>query len=145
MPLLQVEVRDDEISVTQSGSKFRAIYHFVHHMPDEQPQLLVKGTPRGATPALKAAVRNVVSRSGLGMFEAVMNATLDKQILLKEPNCIVISRRFHPSSNVWHDKGRSHSSSFDQRRRPDTLWTAIATAFFWPTSTTSRLPRVTPV
>src|SRR4051812_19865737 len=31
------------------------------------------------------------------------------------------------------------------RRRPDTLRTAITTAFFWPTSTTSRLPRVTPV
>ena len=39
----------------------------------------------------------------------------------------------------------SHSSSFDQRRRPEALRTAMATAFFWPTSTTSRLPRVTPV
>ena len=39
----------------------------------------------------------------------------------------------------------SHSSSFDQRRRPETLRTAMATAFFWPTSTTKRLPRVTPV
>ena len=39
----------------------------------------------------------------------------------------------------------SHSSSFDQRRRPETLRTAMATAFFWPTSTTSPLPRVTPV
>ncbi len=39
----------------------------------------------------------------------------------------------------------SHSSRFDQRRRPDTFFTAIATAFFWPTSTTSFLPRVTPV
>ena len=39
----------------------------------------------------------------------------------------------------------SHSFSFDQRRRPDTLRTAMATAFFWPTRTTSRLPRVTPV
>ena len=36
----------------------------------------------------------------------------------------------------------SHSSSFDQRRRPEALRTAMATAFFWPTSTTSRLPRV---
>ena len=41
--------------------------------------------------------------------------------------------------------GRSHSSSLDQRRRPETLRTAMATAFFWPTSTTSRLPRVIPV
>src|SRR5438132_13528505 len=39
----------------------------------------------------------------------------------------------------------SHSFSFDHRRRPETLRTAIATAFFWPTSTTSRFPRVTPV
>jgi hypothetical protein len=40
--------------------------------------------------------------------------------------------------------GRSHSLSFDQRRRPDTLRTAMTTAFFCPTNTTSRLPRVTP-
>src|SRR6266568_8091353 len=39
----------------------------------------------------------------------------------------------------------SHSCSFDQRRRPETLRTAMATAFFWPTSTTSFFPRVTPV
>jgi hypothetical protein len=39
----------------------------------------------------------------------------------------------------------SHSFSFDHRRRPETLRTAIAIAFFWPTSTTSRFPRVTPV
>ena len=39
----------------------------------------------------------------------------------------------------------SHSFNFDHRRRPDTLRTAMATAFFCPTSTTSRLPRVTPV
>jgi hypothetical protein len=37
---------------------------------------------------------------------------------------------------------RSHSSSFDQRRRPETLRTVIAMAFFWPTRTTSSLPRV---
>src|SRR3954447_6706113 len=30
----------------------------------------------------------------------------------------------------------SHSPSFDQRRRPDTFFTAMATAFFCPTSTT---------
>jgi len=39
----------------------------------------------------------------------------------------------------------SHSLSFDQRRLPETFLTAIATAFFWPTSTTKRFPRVTPV
>jgi hypothetical protein len=41
--------------------------------------------------------------------------------------------------------GCSHSASFDHRRRPKTLRTAMATAFFCPTRTTSRLPRVTPV
>jgi hypothetical protein len=32
----------------------------------------------------------------------------------------------------------SHSSSLDRRGRPETLRTAIAMAFFWPTGTTSR-------
>jgi len=39
----------------------------------------------------------------------------------------------------------SHSFNFDHLRRPDTLRTAMATAFFWPTNTTSRFPQVTPV
>ena len=39
--------------------------------------------------------------------------------------------------------GRSHSLSFDQRLRRDTLRTAMAIAFLCPTSTTSFLPRVT--
>ena len=47
MPSLHVEVRDDEIIVTQSGSKFKAVYHSVHQMPKDQPQLIVKGTPHG--------------------------------------------------------------------------------------------------
>jgi hypothetical protein len=38
----------------------------------------------------------------------------------------------------------NHSFSFDHRRRPETLRTAMATAFFWPTRTTRRFPRVTP-
>src|SRR5215471_17207763 len=38
--------------------------------------------------------------------------------------------------------GRSHSSSFDHLRRPETFRTAMATAFFCPTNTTSRLPRI---
>jgi hypothetical protein len=57
---------------------------------------------------------------------------------LAHPYCEVASEsRAAPS--------RSHSSSFDQHRRPDALRTAIAIAFFWPTRTTSLLPRVTPV
>jgi hypothetical protein len=41
--------------------------------------------------------------------------------------------------------GASCSPSFDHRRRPETLRTAMAIACFCPTNTTSRLPRVTPV
>jgi len=43
------------------------------------------------------------------------------------------------------DAGANHSASFDQRRRPETLRTAMPTAFFWPTNTTSLLPLVRPV
>jgi len=37
------------------------------------------------------------------------------------------------------------AESFDHRRRPETLRTAMAMAFFYPTNTTSRFPLVTPV
>jgi hypothetical protein len=46
-----------------------------------------------------------------------------------------------PATPIRRDRGMpglSHSLSFDQRRRPDTLRTAMATAFFCPTSTTCR-------
>ena len=39
----------------------------------------------------------------------------------------------------------SHSASLDQRRRPETVRTAMATAPGWPTRTTSCRPRVMPV
>ena len=39
----------------------------------------------------------------------------------------------------------NHSLNFDHRRRPEALRTAMATAFFCPTKTTSHLPLVTPV
>jgi hypothetical protein len=55
--------------------------------------------------------------------------------------------KFHfvPHRELATGWGRSHSPSFDHRRLPETLRTAMATAFFCPISTTSRLPRVTPV
>ena len=48
-----------------------------------------------------------------------------------------------PAMLIGRDRvvpGRSHSPSFDQRRRPDTFRTAMATAFLCPTNTTSFLP-----
>ena len=54
------------------------------------------------------------------------------------------------SENHWSnhgplDAGASHSDNFDHLRRPETLRTAMATAFFCPTNTTSLLPLVRPV
>jgi hypothetical protein len=43
MPSLHVELRNDEIIVTRSGSNFRAVYH----RAEDQPQLVAKGTPHG--------------------------------------------------------------------------------------------------
>ena len=43
MPSLHVEVRDDEIIVTQSGSNYRMVYR----KAEDQPQLIAKGTPHG--------------------------------------------------------------------------------------------------
>lgn len=42
-------------------------------------------------------------------------------------------------------QGSNLSLSFDQRRSSRLPLTAIASARFWPTSTTNRLPRVIPV
>jgi transposase len=66
-----------------------------------------------------------------------------------EPSCP--SSEFSLSAQAPIDRGIeklagfSHSRSSDQRRRPETFLTAIATAFFCPSRMTSRLPRVTPV
>jgi hypothetical protein len=35
----------------------------------------------------------------------------------------------------FEESALSHAASFDQRRRPETLRTAMATAFFWPNKT----------
>ena len=43
MPSLHVEVRDDEIIVTQSGSNYRMVYR----KAEDQPQLIAKGAPHG--------------------------------------------------------------------------------------------------
>jgi hypothetical protein len=40
---LHIEVRDHEITVTQPGSNFRAVYC----KPRDEPQLIAKGTPSG--------------------------------------------------------------------------------------------------
>jgi hypothetical protein len=64
---------------------------------------------------------------------------------MKEPRATTVQPARAVTCDVPGTIGRSHSSSFDQRRRPETLRTAMATAFFWPSRTTRRLPRVIPV
>jgi hypothetical protein len=66
---------------------------------------------------------------------------------LLEPNLSVLCSTIYSLRPYrLHDiYAASRSLSFDHRRRPETLRTAMATAFFCPTKTTSRLPRVTPV
>jgi hypothetical protein len=56
-------------------------------------------------------------------------------------NVSQLSTRFVPGVSL----PVSHSFSFDHRRRARAPFTAIASAFRCPTSTTSRFPRVTPV
>jgi hypothetical protein len=45
--------------------------------------------------------------------------------------------RHHALASRFETCALSHSANFDQRRRPETLRTAMATAFFCPTRTTS--------
>ena len=62
MPPLHVEVRDDEIIVTKSDSKFRIVYH----KAEDQPQLIAKGTPHGNYDFLAHAFISVL------MFEPIV-------------------------------------------------------------------------
>jgi hypothetical protein len=65
--------------------------------------------------------------------------------VLQKKSSATMAQLAMPNCRETGGFGRSHSLSFDHRLRPDTLRTAIATAFFCPTRTTSFLPRVTPV
>jgi hypothetical protein len=86
---------------------------------------------------LEAGSANIQSKVA-GKCQCMSTGSVLSERDLGHPNCEVASEsRAAPS--------RSHSSSFDQRRRPETFRTAIAIALFWPTRTTRRLPRVTPV
>ena len=58
---------------------------------------------------------------------------------------VLMAQLAMPIRRELGELGHNHSTSFDHRRRPETLRTAMATAFFCPTRITSRLPRVTPV
>jgi hypothetical protein len=69
----------------------------------------------------------------------------DLRILQTKKSSATMAQLVRPNCRETGGFGRSHSLSFDHRFRPDTLRTAMATAFFCPTSTTSFLPRVTPV
>ena len=95
--------------------------------------------------------------------EARCNKTRQKQQHVEHrtrgrpSNAILLRDRFRATCSVATVAGQAwfarreicseliHSFSFDHRRRPETLRTAMATAFFCPTRITKRFPRVTPV
>src|SRR5271166_2698061 len=81
----------------------------------------------------------VTSKSGLALCRRRTSDCRSKFVFISPQST------FDELDDLESAPTRSHSSSFDQRRRPETLRTAIAMAFFWPTRTTSFLPRVTPV
>jgi hypothetical protein len=99
-----------------------------------------------ATPSSRTRERGVrVEAKSLFRFKAsVSTRTLRKYLF--QPNMGHLPR-LEPSTTGYceGEEGRSHSANFDQRRRPETLRTAMAMAFFCPTNTTSRFPLVTPV
>ena len=123
------------------GSEYPAVVIPVltQHYAMLQRNLLYTGVTRGKRlvvlvgqkKAIAIAVRNVSGRRRWSKLDEWLRAGTASQ------------------SNEFVDwegaPARSQSSSFDQRRRPETLRTAMAMAFFWPRRTTSRLPRVTPV
>ena len=75
------------------------------------------------------------------VFRVVVTNCSDAQNSLKTIRPLdSISKSDHDAISI-----ANHSSSFDQRRLPETFFTAMATALRCPTSTTSRLPRVIPV
>jgi hypothetical protein len=83
-----------------------------------------------------------------GRLEAKTSSDRFSCLALRDPDFVRFAEIHRPTllrSPLTDVFDASHSPSFDQRRRPETLRTAMAMAFFCPTRTTSRLPRVTPV
>lgn len=112
--------------------------------PDQEGRhTRASGIPGSAPQARGRAIARIITRS-LATPEAVEEANY-RRYLSAAPERLDDLTAASLADNVTGMIGRSHSSSFDQRRRPETLRTAMATAFFWPTSTTRRLPRVMPV
>ena len=105
------------------------------------PDYRIHGCPRGQD----CALRRTLSLAFLS--PALAKAAIDGAAarLRRQAIAIALHLAAEARAGARDAPSRTHSSSFDQRRRPDTLRTAIAMAFFWPTRTTSRLPRVTPV
>ena len=99
---------------------------------------------------------SIIERIDLGCASNVLHALIGLAAALE------IRKGFLETAQKWREGQRgfiiryvpkfdlhalyaSHSSSLDQRRRPDTFFTAMATALRWPMITTRRLPRVIPV
>ena len=109
------------------------------------PRPLILGNPREARrdePA-ESGHERLPQRVDLSFNSAVrLGAVCNRLDLLRSLRCRQFSQQDHSGARPTV---LSRSLSFDRRRRPETFRTAIATALFWPTSTTSFLPRVMPM
>jgi hypothetical protein len=114
------------------------------HVPNPCGRACVPPRERTKTQAAPASTRGLLSQIGCRTPRVAAGTLIHPNIFVAVLRFAVIHRwlLFLSMSVDWD---ASHSLSFDQRRRPETLRTAIATALFWPTRTTSFLPRVTPV
>ena len=101
----------------------------------------VKSIPRVARFSLDVPCRNAFMLCNVSIGPSWLNTAKP----VNQPGFTMPQPVFDFCCGRTDVPSRSHSPSLDQRRRPDTLRTAIAMAFFCPTSTTSRLPRVMPV
>ena len=137
-----------------------SVAHEAHKLPNPVQSPLVRATIRGirrehgvaqrqAKPLLRDDLFDVLATMGDRPKDLRDRSTPPPHRItsgfLRKPGATMPQPTFDAVDGERDAPSRSHSSSFDQRRRPETLRTAIAMAFFWPTRTTSRLPRVMPV
>ena len=123
-------------------------------------QGFAEGSPRVDCPILIETDRFIAASimASVVFANSAMTASAVEYSDRRHPQCIRGDRPWQLPVLLYREKptnqlalfclpagAASHPFSFDHRRRPETLRTAIATAFFWPTSTTSCFPRVTPV
>jgi len=145
-----------EISVDRGGTdkgdlvehRQRLHHQFAHHVADPRCNTSIATMIRNQVSAASLSPRSFRFRTMSARFRDRLVAT---PLEMQARGSVNVGIRDHHDQAVsdfrrWRIAvAANHSFSFDHRRRPETLRTAMATDFFWPTKTTRRFPRVTPV